>query len=373
MSKIKLLYVLSYISENGGVQAVVNNYYSQLKHNKNLQIDFLVLLPGNEEMEKNIMLEGSNVYHLNGSKEKNIFLFVKEIRNFFKEHHDYDVIHSHQTNLDFFYLMEAKKYKIPVRIMHSHSAGTSLGKLRMAITKKLSSFFSNVHFACSKEAGEYYFGNNFTKKGYVFNNAINVDKYTFNEALREKYRKELNIENNFVIGNVARMDENKNQRFLLDLLRSIKDKSNNNIKLLLIGDGPLKEELVEYSKKLNISDDVIFYGVSNKVPELLQAMDLFILPSRYEGVPLTVVEAISSGLPCYISDTIDSHMAENELENKFSLDDNINVLADRIIEYMNGKHERTDTRDIIIKSGFCIKNEASKLLDKYIELLKEAK
>lgn len=362
----KILYVLSYLSHNGGVQSVVNNYYGELKNKKDLTIDFLVLLPGDEKMENEIISLGSNVYHIRGSEEKNLFLFMKEINHFFKEHHDYDIIHSHQTNLDFFYLSAAKKYKIPVRIMHAHSTSCSINKLRMYITKKLSAMYSNVHFACSSEAGNYYFGKSFQKNGVVINNAINLEKYIFNENVRVEQREKLNIANSFVIGNVARMDENKNQLFLINVFNEVK-KMCSDSKLILVGDGPTKEDLMLRVNELKLSEDVVFYGVTDKAHILYQAMDCYVLPSKYEGVPLTVVEATASGLDTYVSLSIDTHLKNNKYEHKLSLNDNATIWAKEILKNSKGK-QRNNAVSVIEQSGFSIKKEAEKLYEKYLEL-----
>ena len=152
---MKILYVLSYISRNGGVQNIVNNYINHL--DKSIEVDFLVLLPGEVELEKKLKEQGHNIYYIKGSEEKKLSLFLKEIKKFFQEHHDYDIIHSHQTNLDIFYLREAKKWKIPVRIMHTHSTSCDISKVRIKILKLMSKRYANYYFACSLEAGKFMF------------------------------------------------------------------------------------------------------------------------------------------------------------------------------------------------------------------------
>lgn len=363
---MKVLYVLSYLSKNGGVQSVVNNYFEHL--NKNIQVDFLVLLPGDKEMEEEIRKKGCNIYYLKGSQEKNLFLFLKEIKKFFREHHDYDILHNHQTNLDIFYLREAKKWKIPVRIMHAHSTRYDIGTLRMTILRLMSKVYANYYFACSKEAGEFMFGKNITSnpKFYVINNAIDTEKYTFNNEIREKVRKENNLENNFVIGNVSRMVDMKNHKFLIEVFNEIL-KIQENAKLLLVGNGPLKEELQKKVKQLNIEKNVIFYGVYNKVNELLQAMDVFVLPSLFEGVPITIIEAAASSVKYVISDKIDSHLKPNNLELKLSLDLSAKQWAERILEFSN-KYNRTDEKNLIQKSGFDIQKQVNKLEQIYKQI-----
>lgn len=369
---MKVLYVLSYISRNGGVQSVVNNYLNNLDTNK-INVEFLTLLPGDEEMEEEWRKKGCKIYQIRGSKEKNLFLFLKEIKKFFKEHHDYDIIHSHQTNLDFFYLREAKKWKIPVRIMHAHSTSCDINWARMAILRLMSKKYANYYFACSKEAGRWMFGKNIerNKNFHVLNNAIDVQRFTYNEIIREKLRKENNLENCFVLGNVARMSKSKNHKFLLNIFKEIL-KIEKKSKLLLIGDGPLKDELIKEAKELKIYDNVIFYGVSDKINELLQAMDVFVLPSLFEGVPLSVIEAAGSGIKYVISDNIDSHLKTNENELKVSLRESAADWAEKIIKFSK-KYNRTNQTELLRSSGFDIVEESEKLKKIYIDIAKEEK
>ena len=368
---MKVLYILSYLSKNGGVQSVVNNYYNNLS--KDIEVDFLTLLPGDEEFEQELEKKGSKVYHIGGSKEKNLFIFLKEIKKFFREHHDYDILHNHQTNLDLFYLKEAKKWKIPVRIMHAHNTNCDISKLRMKILKLTSKRYANYYFACSEEAGKFMFGKNIinNKRFYVINNAIDVEKYEYNEEIRNKVQNQIKMNDNFVVGNVSRMTEIKNHKFLIEIFNEIL-KITNNAKLLLVGDGPLKEELIEKVKILQIEDKVVFYGTTNKVHEVLQAMDVFILPSLFEGVPVTIVEAAASGIKYVISDTIDSHLKENELELKLNLNLSAKEWADKIIEF-SMKYQRKKQKELLVASKFDIKKETEKLEEIYVRALEGKK
>lgn len=369
---MKILYVLSYLSRNGGVQSVVNNYFKNMDK-KEISIDFLTLLPGDKNMEEELEKEGCNVYHIKGSEEKNLFLLVKEIKKFFKNHHDYDIIHSHQTNLDIFYLREAKKWKIPVRIMHSHSTNCDISRIRMKVIKVMSKIYANYYVACSKDAGRWMFGKSIDKsnKFYVMNNAINLEKYLYNETIRKRIRKENNLENSFVVGNVSRMTEIKNHKFLIDIFNEIL-KINNNSKLLLIGDGPLKESLQKQVEQLNIEDKVIFYGTTNKVNEILQGMDVFVLPSKFEGVPVTIVEAAASGIKYVISDNIDSHLLKNDLELKLELNLTSKEWAEKIIKF-SYSYNRKNEKELLRKSRFDIQEESKNLEEFYKKAIREVK
>lgn len=356
-----------------GLQTVVNNYYSELVRRKELKIDFLTLLPSDEAMLKEYSDLGSNIYYIKGEKERNLHLFIKEIKNFFKKHHDYDIIHSHQTNFDFFYLKEAKKYNIPIRIMHSHNTTYDINKYRMFITRKLSTYYSNCHFACSEEAGRFYFGKKFgrDKNDYIVNNAVNLNIFKFDENMRQYVRERLNLKNMFVIGNVARMTAVKNHKFLIDVFYEVL-KINNNSFLFLVGDGPTKEELMDYAQKKGIYDKINFYGTTNKVNEIMQCFDCLVLPSLFEGVPLTLIEAEASGIKCIFNKNIDSHLKDSPLELKLGLDIGAHEFANRIINFCKDS-KREDIRKIIENSNFDISVEANKLYYEYIKLMKGSK
>ena len=160
-------------------------------------------------------------------------------------------------------------------------------------------------FACSKAAGEFYYGKEAVDSGKVkiIPNAINLEKYKFNEATRNKVRKELNIEDKFVIGHIGRMAPQKNQKFLLKIFSEVKKEKNNAI-LLMIGDGLLKSEIQKEINKLNIKDSVLLLGVRDDIPQLLMAMDVFVLPSLFEGLGIVAVEAQAVGLKCILSNRV---------------------------------------------------------------------
>lgn len=189
----------------------------------------------------------------------------------------------------------------------------------------------------------------------------------YNETVRQEQRKENHIENNFVIGNIARMIEMKNHLFLLEVLKEIL-KIQPNAKLLLVGDGPYKGEVQKKAEELELQKDVIYYGVTDKVNEVLQAMDVFVLPSLYEGVPLTVIEAAASGIKYVISDTINSHLEKNELELKLSLQLAAKEWAEKILNHTK-EYNRRNQRKLIEDSGFDIKKQTLLLEKIYKDIL----
>ena len=208
--------------------------------------------------------------------------------------------------MSFFSLWAAKSAKVPVRIVHAHSTTNKQEKkknLMKQVLRPFSKVFANRYFCCSELAGRWLFGNKIYNQGkvYLLNNAIDVEKFKYNEKARKAKRKELNIKDkDLVIGHIGRFVKQKNHEFLIDIFNEI-HKQNKNTILLLAGDGPLKEEIQNKVKKIGLEKNVQFLGQRNDANELYQAMDAFVLPSLYEGLPVVGVEAQTAGLPCFFS------------------------------------------------------------------------
>lgn len=217
------------------------------------------------------------------------------------------------------------------------------------------------------------FGNNIekSKKFYIINNAINVDKYTYNEELRTRVREKYNIKDEYVVGNISRMSPVKNLDFLINVFYEIL-KIKKNSKLLLVGDGPIIEKLKKQVEDLNIQDKVIFTGVSEKTWEELQAMDVFVIPSFFEGGPITMFEAAASGLKYIISDKIIKKLKKNDLELQLSLNSTPKEWAEQIVQFSRN-YKRCDQKKLLEDSGYDIKLQAVKLKEIYKSALKGVK
>lgn len=276
----------------GGVEAVVMNYYKNMNRN-NIQFDFICDEDSSCIPYKEIEQLGGKVILV--PPYQKLFRYNKELKKILKEG-NYRIIHSHINTLSLFPLRIAKKVKIPIRIAHSHST-TNKKEFKKNMLKQVlrpfSKIYANRYFACSEYAGRWLFGDKEFEKGNitVINNAINLEKFKYNEEVRKKKKEELQIEDNtLVIGHIGRFVEQKNHRFLIDIFNEIHKKNINSV-LLLAGQGPLLDEIKEKVKKLNLANSVKFLGQRKDVSELYQAMDIFVLPSLYEGLPVVGVEA----------------------------------------------------------------------------------
>lgn len=357
----------------GGIQSLVIDWVSRFDKNK-IHVDFLLLDDGNKyELEDTLIELGCKVYKLNGIWIRKISDFHKQARaldSFFKEHNDYKVVHLHSTSKNYLVLKYAKKYGIPVRIAHSHSIDfqtkNPLKKLIGYILKPKLIKYSSDYFACSKIAGEWLFGNKVVKsdKFKVIHNAIDYDKFKYDESVRKVLRKELDIKDDeILIGHVGRFTNQKNHTFLIDIFNELY-KKNNKYKLIMIGTGELENNIKNKVKDLSLQNSVIFAGYKKDVNRYMQAMDLFVFPSLYEGLGLVLIEAQASGLTCFTTKNAVPEEAKI-LENFSFLDINESVIkwADEIA---NATIKRNESKKAIKEHNYFIDDIVKDLEHEYL-------
>ena len=350
----------------GGVEAVLMNYYRNIDHTK-VQFDFIC-------DDDSINIPYDEINSLGGKvilipPYQKVFKYHKQLKKVLKEN-NYKIVHSHINTLSIFSLFAAYKAKVPVRIAHSHSTTNKLEKKKnilKQIFKPFSKLFATHYFACTKHAGNWMFGNK--KEIYILNNAIELDRYKYNIDIRNKIRKELNInDDTLVIGHIGRFVEQKNHRYLIDIFNEIHSKNNNSI-LILIGQGPLQDEIKDKVNKLGISDSVLFLGQLDNANEYYQAFDIFLLPSLYEGLGMVLIEAECSGLLSYTSTEVPLEAKVTDNLYYISLKDNPSIWSNNILDSIKD-YNRVSCEDIVKRSGYDITIESSKLVNKYIELYK---
>lgn len=367
----KILRVVHIIGkvEMGGVQAVVMNYYRNIDKTK-VQFDFIIDGYNETPIDEEIKSMGGKVYKIE-PYEKNIFKNMLQCYKIFKTN-KYTIVHCHLNTLSVFPLFVAWICKIKIRICHNHStAAKGEGKKNLIkyILLPFSKLFATHYCACSELSGRWIFGNNFYNKGKVklIKNAIDINKYSYNKSVRDKKREQMNLNNKFVIGHVGRFVYQKNHNFLIDIFNEAY-KINNNLILILVGDGQLKNQIQYKVKKLGLKDNILFLGNRFDVPELMQAMDLFLLPSFYEGLPVVGVEAQAAGLKCIFSDSITYETKVTNLVEFIGLNKSPKYWANQIIKYSD-RYNRENTDIQIKKAGYEIKIAAHNLLLWYKKLL----
>ncbi|WP_062237235.1 glycosyltransferase family 1 protein [Fictibacillus sp. FJAT-27399] len=361
---IKVLQVIGSLN-NGGSQAMIMNLYRNIDHSK-IQFDFIIDRENELFYAEEIKALGGKIYFFPTFNIRNIFKYLKSWNDFFKEHPEYKVIHGHVRSTASIYLSIAKKYGVTT-IAHSHS--TSSGTGPSAIVKNLLQYpvryLADYLFTCSKAAGEWLYGKKACEKRnfQILKNAIDTRNFIFNNELRNNKRKELKIEGKFVIGHVGRFNTPKNHEFLIDIFKAVHDKNENSV-LLLVGDGNLKQSIEKKIYDLGMEDKVILTGVRSDIPDLLQSMDVFLFPSIFEGLPVTLIEAQAAGLPCVISKNITDEINVTSLVNSVSLLKSANFWAEKILE-IKQSYERENNYNHIVKAGYDI-TETAKWYQEFI-------
>lgn len=352
----------------GGVEAVVMNYYRHIDREK-IQFDFICDDDSTCIPKEEIESLGGKVILI--PPYQKVLKYHKELKKILKDG-QYKIVHSHINALSVFSLWTAKSAKVPVRIAHSHSTSNKKEwkkTLLKNLLRPFSKVFATDYFCCSELAGRWLFGNKTYDKGkvYLLNNAIDVDKFKYNEKIRKEKRKELNIKDkDLVIGHIGRFVKQKNHEFLIDIFNEI-HKQNKNTILLLAGEGPLKEEIEQKAKDLNLEKSVKFLGQRKDANKLYQAMDAFILPSLYEGLPVVGVEAQAAGLPCFFSTDMTKETKVLQTTKFISLTHTPQYWAKEILKQLNS-YTRVNTEKEITENNFNIKVEATKLEEQYNKL-----
>lgn len=362
--KKRILVVLPCITQANGVSSYALNYYKKLDDSL-IYMDFLVMKRSDKKCYESFLKNGNRIYELVKEKET-VGAYIKRIDEFFKENaSNYDIIHCHVYNSGAFVLHSAKKYGIKNRILHSHATISSdvlSHRIVNSFLIPISRMYATDYFACSNLAGKFLFGK---KRFKVINNAIEIENYTFNKEIRDEVRKELGLENCFVIGNVGRLCNQKNQQFLLEIFIKVKEKAKN-AKLLIIGDGDLENDLKNFVKEKRIEESVAFLGSRKDVAKLYNAMDVFCLTSLYEGLPVVGIEAQSNGVPCVFSNTITNEVKITSNVDFLSLKENIDNWADTILKYKNNADR--GSKKIKIPKEYDIDSASIELQNIYLEI-----
>lgn len=340
----------------GGMGSFLMNLYRNIDREK-VQFDFIVMGEKKQNYHKEAEELGAHIYKVTGLSQNPIKYFC-EIRDIIRKN-KYDVVFRHTdvatVAID---MLAAKLGGAKKRIPHSHSTD-SKHLLVHYLFRPFLRMLSTDYFSCSQPAAEWMYGRKISqkKKYCLIKNGIDLEKYVYDPLVSAKKRKELGIaEGDFVIGHVGNFVYAKNHLFLLEIFAELLKKKPN-AKLVLAGDGELRDEIEQKMKELGIKDKAFLLGMRNDIAQLLQAMDIFLFPSIYEGLPVALVEAQASGLPCVISDTIAPESKMTEHIQAYSLNESAEQWADYILEL--SEYGRADSIEILRSAGYDIMNTVS--------------
>lgn len=363
---IRVLHILQRM-EAGGSQTLLMNLYRNINRNK-VQFDFLVEYKEKYFYDDEVTQLGGKIYYTSVRQDFNILKFTRQLRKILQEGH-YTIIHVHAYTIGYFVLKVAKECGVKVRIVHSHSNSMirDWRSFPKWILQKLYPIYATDFFASSEDAGNYIFKhNNFI----VLKNGIDTTRFQPNLTMRKKVRSEMNLENDFVIGHVGRFNAAKNHNFLLDVFANIV-KIDPNAKLLLVGSGELEKKIKEKVYSLKLENNILFLGNRKNMEDIYQAMDVFVLPSIFEGLGIVGIEAQACGVPTLCSEKIPDEANVSPLFYKMSLSEDPIRWAKKIIEISKDKYAHKNVKKYIKNSGFDIKESTEFLENFYINKAKE--
>lgn len=346
---------------HGGAETLIMNIYRNIDRSK-VQFDFLTSKEGDYESE--IKALGGKIYripYIDIAK----FSYPKSLYDFFKEHPQYTIVHSHMDKMSGVVLREAKKAGVPIRIAHSHSTkneGNLVNKLIKDYYGHYINGAANFKFACSKTAQAFLYGKEGTAQ--IIKNGIETQRFHFDRTTRAEYREKYHLEKNFVVGHVGRFNEPKNHLFLVEVFSKIVQKKSDAV-LVLVGQGKLEGEVRRKVKQLNLQNNVLFLGQRDDIAELLQMMDVFVFPSIYEGFPMSLVEAQASGLECIVSDVITKEVELTDKIRFLPLDCGTEAWCNEILKEKNND-DREEYAALIENEGFDINTTIEWLQSFYI-------
>lgn len=365
MSKVRILQ-FGMTDNPGGVESFIMNYYRNLNKN-DIQFDFISMYD-EVAYEKEIEQLGGNIHKVSHFR-KNVFKYVYELIKIV-QYNNYQIVHVNMlSKANIIPLLICKILKVKCIIAHSHNASIPPGRLRKIMDRINSLFISKLFthaLACSEKAAKWMFGEEEEVK--IIHNAIDLNLYSYDVGKRCSKRKELGVDEKFVLGHIGRFSYQKNHDFLLDLFYAYYQ-INNNAVLLLIGDGEEKKRILQRATELGIIDSIMFLGIREDIDELLQAIDLFLLPSHFEGLPLVLIEAQAAGLPCIVSDKVSTESEITNIIKFLSIDNALDKWINQV-EIFRELKERKKLDESIKSNGYSILTEAKKLEDFYLELYK---
>lgn len=359
------------ILDPGGIEVLLMNLYRHIDREQ-LQFDFMVHRPTKGLYEDEITSMGGKIYHTPAFNPFKMKSYKDGIEKVLIDHPEYKVFHCH-TELNLWPLKYATKLGVPVRVAHSHNAKSTvdLKYFFFLYEKMFIKKYCTDMFMCSKPAGEWSYGKKAVAEGRVkyLNGIVETNKFKYNEQVRREMREELNVGDKIVIGHIGRFMKQKNHMFLLEIFKEIHSMNPNTV-LVLCGNGILEDNIKTKAKELGIENDVIYTGVKDYVNvetcRLYQAFDLFLFPSLWEGLPLSGIEAQTSGLPLVMSDVIAKQTIVTENVTQVSLSKSTEEWAKICLDILS-KFERKDCQKQVVDAGFDVINTANFLQDFYID------
>lgn len=380
---VRVLHVLGN-TNLGGAESRIMDLYRHTDRNR-VQFDFLVHSGEEGFYEKEIRELGGRIFRVPRFRIYNYFSYRKALKEFFQKHHEFALVQGHMTSTAAIYLPIAKKAGVKKTAAHARSAGVDKG-LKGTMTRFLRRNLADKAdylFTCSELAGISVYGEKAVREGKTIfiPNAIDCAGFTFDPEKRKKMREELGLTDSFIIGHVGRFHYAKNHEYLLRVFAELcrmsagaggstaETGADQNYHLILLGEGPLMEDTRKLAEELGVADKIHFLGNHKNIADYYQAMDYFVYPSRYEGMPGTIVEAQASGLPCLMSDTICREVIVTELVETMSIEEEPKAWAEglqrRIDALVSKQENREKYAAKMAAAGFDVQAQAERMMRFY--------
>lgn len=380
---VRVLHVLGN-TNLGGAESRIMDLYRHTDRNR-VQFDFLVHSGEEGFYEKEIRELGGRIFRVPRFRIYNYFSYRKALKEFFQKHHEFALVQGHMTSTAAIYLPIAKKAGVKKTAAHARSAGVDKG-LKGTMTRFLRRNLADKAdylFTCSELAGISVYGEKAVREGKTIfiPNAIDCAGFTFDPEKRKKMREELGLTDALIIGHVGRFHYAKNHEYLLRVFAELcrmsagaggstaETGADQKYHLILLGEGPLMEDTRKLAEELGVVDRVHFLGNHKNIADYYQAMDYFVYPSRYEGMPGTIVEAQASGLPCLMSDTICREVIATELVETMSIEEEpkawAEVLQQRIDALVSKQENREKYAAKMAAAGFDVQAQAERMMRFY--------
>ena len=369
---LRILHSVSNMAR-AGIETMLMNYYRRIDRSL-VQFDFLANKPVPGEYDEEIRGMGGRVFVSPGLNPLRFPRYKRYMADLLRENPDIGIVHAHNEAMGYYALRSAKDAGIPVRIAHAHNTRIIRDykyPLKL-VCKRLLPGAATDFWACGRDAGIYYFGEKrWNTSGFILRNAIDVSKFAFSPEIRGRMRQRYGLEDCFVIGHVGRFNVQKNHGRLLEIFAETA-KVLPSARLVMIGTGELEESVKEKARAMGISDKTLFAGQTADVNEWYQAMDCFVLPSLFEGLPVVGIEAQAAGLPCFFSDPVTDEVLLSPEARRISLRADNAEWAAAILGANRTGSVRTRGEDAVRQAGYDIHEEALKLQKIYLDMASRA-
>lgn len=364
---IRVLHVVGQMNR-GGTEALLMALLRTTDRER-FQYDFVEQTEDTCDYDEEILRLGGRIFRSPTIRPTNLAEYRRWWRQFFRQHPEYPIVHGHSRGSAPIYLDEANRAgRVTIAHCHNNSFGLGAKGLIRRIWQQPLRHIADYNLACSRESGISQYG----KNGHfmVLRNGIDTSRFVWDPEVRERVRTSLGLAGQLVVGNVARFETQKNHPFLIDIFYDVQ-RLRPDARLLLVGRGTLEDDIRQQVRRLGIEEKVIFAGLRSDVNELMQAMDVFVLPSHFEGLGIVNIEAQAAGLPCFVSaKVIPPEAKATELLRYIPLEASPGVWAEQIVAGAISPAERRNTMDEIVRAGFDIRTTARELEHFYREILK---